>query len=175
MLLGLLGIAIPVILHLLNRRQAKVIEWGAMRFLLDSLVSRRRRVLLEEILLLATRCLIVALAALALARPFVLDSSRVPWLVVLPAGLLAVVLFAMNFALWRYPVWRWRVILAALVLALAAAASTWVRTCVTARFRSTTPAPSAIRRRCSSTTAASAGCHLSGAAAICTKVSEATP
>ena len=121
MLLGLLGIAIPVILHLLNRRQAKVIEWGAMRFLLDSLVSRRRRVLLEEILLLATRCLIVALAALALARPFVLDSSRVPWLVVLPAGLLAVVLFAMNFALWRYPVWRWRVILAALVLALAAA------------------------------------------------------
>ena len=123
MLLGLLGIAIPVIIHLLNRRQAKIVDWGAMRFLLDSLVSRRRRVLLEEILLLAARCLIVALVALALARPFIPAGSTVPWLVVLPAALLAVVLFGVSFALWRYPVWRRRVVWAALLLALLAAAA----------------------------------------------------
>ena len=69
MLAGIAGIAIPVVIHLLNRRQAKVIDWGAMIFLMDSLLSRRRRVLLEEILLLSTRCLIVALVALALATP----------------------------------------------------------------------------------------------------------
>ena len=119
LLLGVLGIAIPVIIHLLNRRQAKVIDWGAMIFLMDSLLSRRRRVLLEEILLLATRCLIVALVALALARPFIAAGSTVPWLVVLPAALLAVVLFGVSFALWRYPAWRMRVIAAALLASLA--------------------------------------------------------
>ena len=120
MLAGIAGIAIPVVIHLLNRRQAKVIDWGAMIFLMDSLLSRRRRVLLEEILLLSTRCLIVALVALALARPFIPASSTVPWLIVLPAGLLAVVLFGVSFALWRYPAWRRRVIAAALVCALMA-------------------------------------------------------
>ncbi|MEI8241772.1 MAG: BatA domain-containing protein [bacterium] len=121
MLAGIAGIAIPVIIHLLNRRQAKIIDWGAMLFLLDSLLSRRRRVLLEEILLLAARCLIVALIALALARPFIPASSSVPWMIVLPAGLLAVVLFGVSFALWRYPAWRWRVTAAALLFAALAA------------------------------------------------------
>mgnify|MGYP002637129590 CR=1 FL=1 len=120
LLLGVLGVSIPVIIHLINRRHAKVVQWGAMRFLLDSLISRRRRVLLEEMLLLATRCLLVALVALALARPFISASSRVPWVVVLPAALLAVVLFGVSFALWRYPVWRWRV-LAVVVLLVAQA------------------------------------------------------
>jgi hypothetical protein len=124
MLLGIAGIAVPVIIHLLNRRQAKIIEWGAMVFLLDSLLSRRRRVLLEEILLLAVRSLIVALVALALARPFIPASSTVPWLIVLPASLLAVVLFGVSFALWRYPVWRWRVVAASLLLAAVAAGAT---------------------------------------------------
>jgi len=120
MLLGVLGIAVPVIIHLLNRRQAKTIDWGAMIFLLDSLLSRRRRVLLEEILLLAARCLIVALVALALARPFIPASSTVPWMVVLPASLLAVVLFGVSFALWRYPAWRWRVVAASVFCAAVA-------------------------------------------------------
>jgi hypothetical protein len=118
LLLGLLGISIPVIIHLLNRRHAKVVRWGAMSFLLDSLISRRRRVLLEEMLLLASRCLLLALVALALARPFISSSSQVPWVVVLPAALLAVALFGVSFALTRYPVWRRRVI-AVLVLLVA--------------------------------------------------------
>ena len=33
MLVGLLGVALPVIIHLLNRRRETVIDWGAMQFL----------------------------------------------------------------------------------------------------------------------------------------------
>ena len=43
-LFGLIGIAIPIIIHLLNRRRAKTVEWGAMQFLLASLASRNRRI-----------------------------------------------------------------------------------------------------------------------------------
>ena len=75
MLLGLLAVAIPVVIHLLNRKSARTVQWGAWRFLKSSVLQRRRRVLLEEMLLLACRCLAVALFAFALARPF-LPSSR---------------------------------------------------------------------------------------------------
>ena len=40
---------VPILIHLLNRRSAVVVKWGAMRFLLASLSSRRRRVMFEEI------------------------------------------------------------------------------------------------------------------------------
>jgi hypothetical protein len=123
LLLGALGISIPVIIHILNRRHAKQVDWGAMRFLLDSVISRRRRVLLEEMLLLATRCLLVALIALALARPFVSAASDVPWVLVLPVALLAVALFGVSFALWRYPLRRFIAMFAALALIGLAVAS----------------------------------------------------
>jgi hypothetical protein len=123
LLLGLAGIAIPVILHLLNRHRARRVDWGAMRFLLDSLVQRRRRLLLEEMLLLATRCLLAGLAALALARPFIKSHAAVPWLLALPAALLAIVAFSVSFALWSYPFWRRRLLLAALFLGLLATAA----------------------------------------------------
>ncbi|MCL2104700.1 MAG: BatA domain-containing protein, partial [Kiritimatiellaeota bacterium] len=106
MLLGLAAVAVPVLIHLFNRKSAKTVNWGAFIFLLDSMVSRRRRMLIEEMLLLATRCLLLALLALALARPFIQAASRVPWVVVLPMMLLAVTFFGVSFAMWRYPKWR---------------------------------------------------------------------
>ena len=71
MLLGLGAIAVPVLIHLFNRKSAQVVQWGAFMFLRESMVLRRRRLLLEEALLLATRCLLLALLALVLARPFI--------------------------------------------------------------------------------------------------------
>ena len=51
MLLGLLGVALPVLIHLLNRRRDPVIDWGAMQFL--ELGRRaRRRIRLTELLLM---------------------------------------------------------------------------------------------------------------------------
>ncbi len=69
MLLGLSGAALPVIIHLLNRRRDTVIDWGAMQFL-DLGRQSRRRIRLAEFLLMLARMGLLALVALALARPF---------------------------------------------------------------------------------------------------------
>ena len=51
LVIGALAIAIPIIIHLLNRRSKKIVDWGAMNFLLESLAIRNRRIQLEEALL----------------------------------------------------------------------------------------------------------------------------
>ena len=123
LLLGLLAIAVPIIIQLLSRKNQRRTPWGAMIFLLASMRKRKRKVLLEDILLLACRCLLPAFAALALARPFATPDSQVAWIVVLPAMLLAIVLFGISFALWRYPKWRALAMAAGLAIgALVAAA-----------------------------------------------------
>ncbi len=66
---GLACIAIPIIIHLLMHRRRKPVMWGAMRFLLEAYRRQRRRLMLEKWLLLACRCLVVALLALAIGRP----------------------------------------------------------------------------------------------------------
>jgi len=72
---GAAAVAIPIIIHLLMRRRRKPIEWAAMRFLLEAYRKHKRRLRLEQLLLLATRCLIIALLGAALARPFFGDSD----------------------------------------------------------------------------------------------------
>src|SRR5438876_7463286 len=62
-------ISIPLIIHFLNRRRFKLVHWAAMEYLLQALRKNRRRIKFEQILLLATRCAILALLGLALARP----------------------------------------------------------------------------------------------------------
>lgn len=68
---GIACIAIPIIIHLLMHRRRKPVMWGAMRFLLEAYRRQRRRLMLEKWLLLACRCLLIALLALAIGRPFV--------------------------------------------------------------------------------------------------------
>jgi hypothetical protein len=75
MLLGLAALAIPVIIHLLNRRRFEVIDWGAMRFLQISKVTRRR-LFLEEILLMLLRMGLIGLLVVALAGFF----TQIDWL-----------------------------------------------------------------------------------------------
>ena len=66
--LGLGGVSIPILIHILNRRRFKIVEWAAMRFLLDAMRKNRRRLRLEEMILLVLRCLILLLLGMALAR-----------------------------------------------------------------------------------------------------------
>ncbi len=66
---GLLLASVPIIIHLLNRRRFKTVEWAAMRFVLEAMRRNRRRLQFESWLLLAMRCLLVSLIGLALARP----------------------------------------------------------------------------------------------------------
>lgn len=65
---GLGAIALPIIIHLLIRRRVKPVRWAAMKFLLEAYKQRRRRLILEQLLLLATRCLLVACIAIAIGR-----------------------------------------------------------------------------------------------------------
>ncbi len=62
---------VPLVIHLLNRRRYLRKSWAAMEFLLAAFKKVRRRVRLENILLLLLRCAIPILLALALARPIV--------------------------------------------------------------------------------------------------------
>jgi hypothetical protein len=76
MLFGMAAIAVPIIIHFLNRRKFRKINWAAMKFVKLSVDQNQRRIRLEDLILLLIRCTLLALLALALARP-VLKSSAV--------------------------------------------------------------------------------------------------
>lgn len=59
----------PVIIHLLFRRKRRPVEWGAMRFVMEAFRRHRKRLQLEQILLLIVRTLAVLLLAFAVGRP----------------------------------------------------------------------------------------------------------
>ena len=106
MLFGLFAVAIPIIIQILTRKNARRISWGAWLFLDKTMKKRKRKVLLEDILLLACRCLAVALIALAFARPFVRPDSPVPWAITMPLVVVSITAIGVSFALWRYPLYR---------------------------------------------------------------------
>ncbi len=68
--LGVAAIASPVIIHLLNKRRYKIINWAAMDFLFEADKKNRRRVKLENFILLMLRCLAMLLIGLFLSRLF---------------------------------------------------------------------------------------------------------
>ena len=74
MLMGGLAIASPILIHLLNKRRFKIVDWAAMDFLFEADKKNRRRVQLENFILLMLRCLAMLLIALMLSRPFLPSS-----------------------------------------------------------------------------------------------------
>lgn len=66
---GMAAVAIPILIHLFHRSRFKVVPWGAMHLLEAVLRKNRRRVKLEQIILLIVRCSIPCLLALLMARP----------------------------------------------------------------------------------------------------------
>ncbi len=66
LLTGAGAVSIPIIIHLLNRKRFRVVDWAAMRFLLAAQRKNARKMRLEQLILLVVRCLIVLLLALAL-------------------------------------------------------------------------------------------------------------
>ncbi|MEX2173585.1 MAG: BatA domain-containing protein [Pirellulaceae bacterium] len=69
-LAGALCAAGPVVIHLLNRRRYRVVEWAAMDFLREAMQRNRRILHLRDVLLLLLRTAAVLLFGLALAQPF---------------------------------------------------------------------------------------------------------
>lgn len=75
-----LGLAsIPIIIHLLNRRRLRRLDWAAMEFLLAALKRTRRRIRVEQLILLLMRIALMILLALFIARPMLSD-SQFSWL-----------------------------------------------------------------------------------------------
>jgi hypothetical protein len=68
-------IALPVIIHLINRLRYRRVKFAAMQFLLQSQQRNRRRILLEQLLLLLMRMAIVAGIVLLISR-LILDPSE---------------------------------------------------------------------------------------------------
>ncbi len=69
LLIGLAAAAIPIIIHLLNLRKLKVIEFSSLQFLKELQKTKMRRVKIRQILLLILRTLLIILLVLAFARP----------------------------------------------------------------------------------------------------------
>ena len=69
-LAGAIFAAGPIIIHLLNRRRYRVVQWAAMDFLREAMQRNRRIMQLRDILLLLLRTAAVLLFGLALAQPF---------------------------------------------------------------------------------------------------------
>lgn len=69
LLWGALAVAIPIALHFWHQKRGTVIAWAAMRFLFEKNQQSRRGVRLDQILLLALRCLMLLLLAFLLSEP----------------------------------------------------------------------------------------------------------
>src|SRR5438270_10110640 len=76
----LLG-AIPIIIHLLNRRRFRRVEWAPMRYLKLTIRRNRRRIQVEQLLLLLLRVALPVLLFLFLARPVLNPTGLEQWLV----------------------------------------------------------------------------------------------
>ena len=68
---GLFAAAIPVIIHLLNRRRFRTVKWAATTFLLKASRESRGKKKLKHFLILACRALAIAALVFAVARPLI--------------------------------------------------------------------------------------------------------
>ncbi|MEX0679449.1 MAG: BatA domain-containing protein [Pirellulales bacterium] len=69
LLWGLSLAAIPIIIHLLYRRQYRRVDWAPMRYLKLSIQRNRRRIRIEQLLLLLLRTALLLLLFFLVARP----------------------------------------------------------------------------------------------------------
>lgn len=73
-LIGLAAATIPIIIHLLNLRKLRTVEFSSLRFLKELQKTKMRRVKIQQVLLLIIRTLLVVALVLAFSRPTVKGS-----------------------------------------------------------------------------------------------------
>lgn len=78
LLAGAAAFLIPLIIHLLNRRRIAVVRWGAMHLLQEVIKQKKRRVRVEQWLLLFLRILLPIILAMCLARPVLTALRSLP-------------------------------------------------------------------------------------------------
>jgi hypothetical protein len=75
LLVGTGLVVLPILLHLIMRRQPRQLTFPALQFVKRRQEANRRRLNLRHLLLLALRCLLIAGIAIALARPVLRGSG----------------------------------------------------------------------------------------------------
>lgn len=73
-LIGLVAAGIPVLLHLLNLRKLKTVEFSTLKFIKELQKTKIRKLKLKQILLLILRTLLIIFVVLAFARPTIQGS-----------------------------------------------------------------------------------------------------
>jgi hypothetical protein len=73
---GMAGVAVPVLIHLLGRGHARVHRFPSLRFLEPSRLLPTRRTRIQDPLLLALRCTVILFAVAALAQPVLISAHR---------------------------------------------------------------------------------------------------
>src|SRR5207253_9798660 len=61
-------VSAPIIIHLINRMRFRRIKWAAMEFLLKAQKRMKRKLIIEQLILLMLRCLLIFLVGMLLAR-----------------------------------------------------------------------------------------------------------
>lgn len=67
---GIVGLAIPILLHFWHQKRGKELPWAATRWLKEVALQRSRGLRLEDLLLLLLRCILLLSLLLYLSRPF---------------------------------------------------------------------------------------------------------
>lgn len=81
---GLVGLAIPITIHLLSRKESKTIFIGSIRHLQESATAQFRSIRLNEVILLLLRCVLLTLLVLFLAEALLPtgENKKEQWLVI---------------------------------------------------------------------------------------------
>ena len=87
LLLGGALVAIPIVLHLIMRQKPKQLIFPALRFIQQRRIANQRRLQLRLWILLALRCALIGVLALALARPSVASAALSNWTAIAIVGI----------------------------------------------------------------------------------------
>ena len=78
---GIMGLALPILLHFWHQKRGKELAWAATRWLKEISLQRSRGLRLDDIWLLLLRCVLLISLLLYLSRPFPLGEkeAQVHW------------------------------------------------------------------------------------------------
>ncbi|MCX7985232.1 MAG: BatA domain-containing protein [Bacteroidetes bacterium] len=96
-LLGLLAATIPILLHILNLRRLRTIEFSTLRFLKEIQHTSIRKLQLKQILLLIVRTLLIVFLVFAFSRPTV--QGTIPLVLAERAKTTAVIIFDDSYSM----------------------------------------------------------------------------
>jgi hypothetical protein len=95
LIFGLAATTVPIVLHLLARREPRKVVFPSIHFLTKRFESNRSRLRVRRWWLLALRIAALAALALVLARPVIHQSLSITWLTIVLVALLGIALLVM--------------------------------------------------------------------------------